>query len=1310
MLGGVTSTRNAAALRTWTESDRKSAADTQANSLDNQHRGLAENSDQSSSQDQSFQNPKSRLLQQGPILSGPGADSFRNSEFFVSNTSDSLTVNTDTETATIQSLNDSISLNASQDPTGFRTALDQAFDGKADAAALDNMAQNAANGDLPLPENVRFVDTGSLGPNALGAYDSANGGTIYLDRNLLNDADALQSVYTEELGHHLDATLGGVDAAGDEGAIFATSLLEGPIGTEKLQSLKSENDSGFISIDGKQVEVEFYQYTGPGSSVGTGGLATTRTASTASTPVYTGPGSSVSTGGLPRTSTETSSTVVTETPVTNSSSGNATVPNPAPATETRSTTTDAPPITPVYTGPGSSIATGGLTDPAPHNNPQPTVNDISLAQQVIEAEDRLLVLDERSQEQLINPATGNTFTDAQIVQGQLNALDREKTVLETQMASAVHPGHIEQLSRDLKVVNDQVAALTGPQDTSSTESLEQTMEQTVEVIDENANPERMREIDQWVDDKANATSFWDDNGGENVGAALNGDSDLGPLTTVEQQYLANQSVEAWQSRQSSETIREATEAVQGNPAARRALANAMSTPAADEAQHFEDGGAYYDRPGALAFRHEMLEHAVSLDATTVIQNFDGAESSLGDWAMTEMSSANQTLLLESVAAGRVDQSAADRLTTSMFFHAEPSDIRSGEMADAMAGALARVSHPDLPGGNTATRSNMEARLTEVFEQSGGRDLLFGEEIHPEQRAWALEQVSTNPAWTSEALQDGWESDIATTAYAEEVQAGYASRGTEPYILGGEALRNTIGQAIGMEPTALPSDTETAAQQATRLGDGLNHRYYEVNERIDTIAARIEEYGGPNAQVSVVPVTVNMEDHGASVHNVFRVEGQDGSVHFVDDQGLKYDSLADWENESRLPKGVMTYPEGLIPGADLVTPRNTPDVVDTFWQHAGRVGDAVALGVGVVAGAALVIGTGGTAAIVAAGAAGGYAATRAGAELHDDHQRGIDITDLSNPQVRSNWIDVAAGTFSVAAIGGGLRLANASRQGVRVSTTAARSVAATQLIAEGLDVAAMGNQIHNLATNWDQMSNGQRAAGMLEVAFWGGMGVASARSGGAQWQDGLNFRVLEGNLRNMPTSPSEYSRNVARVLIEEASRVEPPITLLLEGQASAIGGRMEGLEFRIKSEDSLARKVTTETENKPGQPLDVSGELMNDVLRYTMILEEGNYSSGAQSSLDQLRNEGFEIGRINNAWTNETGYRGLNVTVLTPDGHQFELQFHTESSFNAKEHLTHNLYEEKRLLEESDPRIDEIDSEMNAIFDTVPKPQGVSDIE
>jgi len=51
---------------------------------------------------------------------------------------------------------------AQSDPAGFREALEQAFGDKADSAALDQLADQAARGELPMPARVQFVPAGSM--------------------------------------------------------------------------------------------------------------------------------------------------------------------------------------------------------------------------------------------------------------------------------------------------------------------------------------------------------------------------------------------------------------------------------------------------------------------------------------------------------------------------------------------------------------------------------------------------------------------------------------------------------------------------------------------------------------------------------------------------------------------------------------------------------------------------------------------------------------------------------------------------------------------------------------------------------------------------------------------------------------------------------------------------------------------------------------------------------------------------------------------------------------------------------------------
>ena len=146
------------------------------------------------------------------------------------------------------------------DPLALHGAVISAFADKADIAALRGMADRIEAGDLPAPGAIRFVEAGALGADNLGAYaaDGASGsGAIYLDERLIGDAALLRATFAEEMGHHVDALLGGADAAGDEGAIFARRLLSGPLDAASLDALRSENDHGRIELGGASFAVEF---------------------------------------------------------------------------------------------------------------------------------------------------------------------------------------------------------------------------------------------------------------------------------------------------------------------------------------------------------------------------------------------------------------------------------------------------------------------------------------------------------------------------------------------------------------------------------------------------------------------------------------------------------------------------------------------------------------------------------------------------------------------------------------------------------------------------------------------------------------------------------------------------------------------------------------------------------------------------------------------------------------------------------------------------------------------------------------------
>ncbi|MEJ2639040.1 MAG: DUF4781 domain-containing protein [Desulfosarcinaceae bacterium] len=643
---------------------------------------------------------------------------------------------------------------------------------------------------------------------------------------------------------------------------------------------------------------------------------------------------------------------------------------------------------------------------------------------------------------------------------------------------------------------------------------------------------RQPDISEWIAKNANAKeSFlfidYDDNGGEKVSRALNGDSSLGSLTPSEQRFLIDAAVKEWSQTGNTENIREAAENLK-NPETKEIVAEVYAGVSAADERIYAQGGTILITEAAQTAKAEMLRTAIDLDPVAVIDSFAGVEGSLGKLA------ANMDLepsLVEAVADGKVDPTGdgVSKMVTAMFLKSGREIATINRYRDNMAGALAQIM-VNRDGQTDAALQNhiaaLQNRYDAILASPGGADLLLNDKVAPQLRGWAVIEIASNPSLDAQALEAGWESEAISSAYAAPIIDRYQARGIEPQTLTGESLRNTIGQALGVAPTRLPGADESAADEQNRLDAGLDYQYYGPNPCIDAIAKKITALGGDNAQVSIMPVTVSSNEFGAATFNVFKVQGKDGTPYFIEDvdPSRHYEGFEDWHANSHLPPGEMTYVSNMEWGPSDSCPQlitgNTPQVVDTIGEWAREIGDGVALGAGIVAGTALILGTGGMGALVVAGAAGAYTTARAGENLYEAHSHGVDITDMSNPEVRANWIDAAAGTLSFGAMGAA-KLATLAR-GTRFASTAANSAAGLQLAANTADAAAATNQAYDLATNWSELDNAQRATGLLNIAFWGGMTAASAHAGGGHITDAYSFTRLRNNIEF--GSPYPVSRN------------------------------------------------------------------------------------------------------------------------------------------------------------------------------------------
>lgn len=172
---------------------------------------------------------------------------------------------------------------------------------------------------------------------------------------------------------------------------------------------------------------------------------------------------------------------------------------------------------------------------------------------------------------------------------------------------------------------------------------------------------------------------------------------------------------------------------------------------------------------------------------------------------------------------------------------------------------------------------------------------------------------------------------------------------------------------------------------------------------------------------------------------------------------------------------------------------------------------------------------------------------------------------------------------------------------------------------------------------------------------------------------------------------------AAVVIDEYKEIkatEPAITKDLKDLADNEDIEMVGLKHRLKSKEGTVEKIVKREKAKSAKDL-------YDVVRYTMQVETKDYYNKKEIILSNLKEQGYEIVKEKDTWK-YPGYKGINIKMRTKEGYNFELQFHTKESLEAKE-LAHKLYEKQRLPETPEKEKESLAREMDKIFNEVPIP-------
>lgn len=592
---------------------------------------------------------------------------------------------------------------------------------------------------------------------------------------------------------------------------------------------------------------------------------------------------------------------------------------------------------------------------------------------------------------------------------------------------------------------------------------------------------RAREIDEWVRDKVkdHTLRFWQDDGAETAAKALKGETGLGCLTAAEQARLIDRVLRKWQGDGAS-SAQDLAKRVRGDKDLARLVADRLAARSV-ELQAGKRGDEKLD-PALMTARSYAEAAVLALGSEPERPDFTAKLDTAGLQQLVASRSPDQA---SAFAAMLAHQPRALASAVSAMADAPAGEARDGFVLSAFALSREQTYFEAMGLPQDMGRALAKAlgqpgegeRLGDILATPEGRKLLveqqpFPQQGKPEAQGRLLALVLQHRGITAEELQrspagDPWASPAVAKplaqAAADQALATGNSHGIE--LAGAETLESRVARAMGLEHEG------------------------EDGTAIDKIASAIRDPSG--VKVTVLPVQFSSSGSGAVQLPLFRVEGKDGAVRFVDNQGGRYADFATWKRENRLPPGNMTYPrDGELSGKDghaVLDSGNTPRTPDSFGEHVEQALDKAALFGGVVAGGAMVFGSGGTAAPAVAAGAGAWFAWRGAAEAGAQRERGLDQWD--NPEYRMALFNTVAGGASILPFGRLAYLAQSGKAG-----EASRFWTTMNGTAMAADGAAAANSGYTLAADWDDLSPGQRLEMGLGVALWGGLTLAVGRSG------------------------------------------------------------------------------------------------------------------------------------------------------------------------------------------------------------------------
>lgn len=196
------------------------------------------------------------------------------------------------------------------------------------------------------------------------------------------------------------------------------------------------------------------------------------------------------------------------------------------------------------------------------------------------------------------------------------------------------------------------------------------------------------------------------------------------------------------------------------------------------------------------------------------------------------------------------------------------------------------------------------------------------------------------------------------------------------------------------------------------------------------------------------------------------------------------------------------------------------------------------------------------------------------------------------------------------------------------------------------------------------------------------------------------------------SGKKSSNSLAKNIYNNAYKKEPQITKNVKQAAEMSGSKMYGLEHRLKTKESIQRKIETDSKEKSISIQKAASDI-KDAIRYTTISNDDDFVNNYEKMKSLLDIIGYSEVRCKNYFQlykeGKVKHKSVQSVFQDPDGYKFEIQFQTPSSQLAKDKKV-PIYEERRKPGLSRSRQIELEKQMEDLAKKVTEPRNISRIK